>query len=138
MRVSPFLVLLLTGCSLIPDYKRPALPVSAAWPMATPSGAIVTIIPWRGFFTDPAMQNLTALSLANNRDLRVTVLNVSVAEAQYRVERASLFPAIDADADYSRTRIPAGFSAAPGAINASDYSLGVGAVPHPQPGSSGA
>lgn len=128
MRFIPLLAIMLAGCSLIPAYLRPALPVSSAWPMATPRGAIATDIPWRGFFTDSAMQNLTALSLANNRDLRVAVLNVAVAQAQYRVERASLSPAIDANADYSRSRIPAGFSAAPNAVTVSEYSLGVGTI----------
>ena len=31
---------------------------------------------WRDFFTDPLLQRLIEMSLANNRDLRVAALNV--------------------------------------------------------------
>ncbi|CFW50033.1 outer membrane lipoprotein [Bordetella pertussis] len=34
---------------------------------------------WRDFFGDPLLQELLALSLANNRDLRVAALNVEAA-----------------------------------------------------------
>ncbi len=62
-------------------------------------------IGWRNFFADPALQGLIALSLANNRNLRVAALErVSQAQAQYRVDRANLFPAIDATA--GRGRLP--------------------------------
>ena len=51
---------------------------------------------WRDFFIEPVMQDLIALSLANNRDLRVAAQNVAAAYAQYRVQHAALFPTIDA------------------------------------------
>ena len=47
---------------------------------------------WRQFFPDPVLQRLIVLALANNRDLRVAVLNVQAAQAQYRIQRADLFP----------------------------------------------
>ena len=92
---------LLSGCSLIPAYQRPALPVSPEWPASagpTGSGPAAADIGWRDFFRDPALQGLIALSLANNRDLRATTLNVQVAQAQYRVDRANLYPMVDATA----------------------------------------
>ena len=46
---------------------------------------------WRQFFPDPVLQRLIALALANNRDLRVAVLNVQAAQAQYRIQRADCF-----------------------------------------------
>ena len=36
---------------------------------------------WRDFFTDPLLQRLIEMSLANNRDLRVAALNVEAARA---------------------------------------------------------
>jgi multidrug efflux system outer membrane protein len=53
-------------------------------------------------FGDPRLQALIALALANNRDLRVAALNIEVARAEYRIQRAGLFPAFDARGVWSR------------------------------------
>jgi hypothetical protein len=63
---------------------------------ASVDSAAVADIGWRQFFPDPTLQRLIALALANNRDLRVAVLNVQAAQAQYRIQRADLFPTIAA------------------------------------------
>src|SRR5262249_46449588 len=57
---------------------------------------------WRKMFGDPRLQALIALALASNRDLRVAALNIEVARAQYRVQRAGLFPSVDAVGEGSR------------------------------------
>ena len=95
---------LLSGCSLIPDYFRPDLPVSPTYPtgpayrdtMLTPVQAqrSADTIGWREFFPDRRLQALIAIAINNNRDLRVAILNVAKAQAQYRVQRADLFPHI--------------------------------------------
>ena len=133
----------LAGCSLIPDYHRPALPVSEQWPggpaaeeaaRAVPAGAPpAAALGWRDFFAGPAMQDLIALTLENNRDLRVAALNVIAAEAQYRVDRASLFPQVDATAGLQRSRTPASVEGLAGitgisALNVREYSLGLSTV----------
>ena len=95
----------LAGCTLMPDYERPAAPIDAAYPSgpayrsanqaaAAPGGVATADVGWRDFFTDPLLQNLIALSLQNNRDLRVAALNVEAARAQYRIQRAELFPSV--------------------------------------------
>ncbi len=127
----PLLLSLLSGCSLIPTYQRPALPVAAQWPEAagpTSSGPAGADIGWRNFYTDPALQGLIALSLANNRDLRVAVLDVAQAQAQYRLDRASLFPDVEASGEYEDTTTPADLSASGSTAHFQEYSLGVGAV----------
>ena len=132
---TPLLLALLTSCSLIPSYQRPALPVSSQYPVGadatnTPTAEMAAWdIGWRNFFADPALQGLIALSLANNRNLRVSTLDVSQAQAQYRVDRASLFPAIDATAGEDAYHTPKGIiSGNANPINYREYSLGVGAV----------
>ncbi len=122
---------LLTGCSLIPAYQRPALPVSPEWPASagpTGTGPAAADIGWRNFFRDPALQGLIALSLANNRDLRAATLNVQEAQAQYRIDRANLFPMLDATAARDVYRTPAGIMGTSTPLNYREYSLGVGAV----------
>ena len=143
MRASSLMIVLaagLGGCSLIPDYHRPAPPVSQQWPSgpayqaasAPPAGAPqASELGWRDFFADPVVQELIGLTLANNRDLRVTALNVAQAQAQYRSDRASLFPAIDATAGLTRSRTPANVEGLQGfvpALNVREYSLGLSTV----------
>lgn len=59
---------------------------------------------WKDFFTDPRLQQLIQLGLDNNRDLRVTALNVEKAQAQYRISRNKLIPEVDASADVTRAQ----------------------------------
>lgn len=107
------------GCSFEPKYERPAAPVAAAFPASgvyatqptttsadTAGGRAAADIGWREFFTDPRLQQLIQIALANNRDLRVSVLNVEAARAQYRITRAQLFPTLDAQASKSVQRTP--------------------------------
>lgn len=88
--------MLLAGCSLIPTYERPAAPVPTTYPgdPAQPSGPAAAALPWQDFFTDPRLAGLIQTALANNRDLRVSVLNIEQARAQFQIERSALFPAL--------------------------------------------
>jgi multidrug efflux system outer membrane protein len=126
----------LAGCSLIPDYLRPDLPVAGAYPTGpafigagSVSGSVAAgDLGWRDFFIDPVMQDLIALALDNNRDLRVAAQNVAAAYAQYAVQHAGLFPTINATGEGEFERTPAGASGFGEAIHTNAYSLGVGAV----------
>jgi multidrug efflux system outer membrane protein len=89
----------LSACTLAPKTVRPALPVADAWPITaanTGSTASAADLGWRDVFIDPRLQGVIDLALANNRDLRVAVLNIEQSRAQYRIQRAALVPAIDA------------------------------------------
>ncbi|EHP43451.1 RND efflux system outer membrane lipoprotein [Cupriavidus basilensis OR16] len=133
---SAVLVTLATGCSLQPVYKRPAAPVSTVFPAGeaykAPSvGAGSTMLPaanigWRNFLPDPRLQRLVGLALENNRDLRVAVLNVEKVQAQYRIQRAALYPQVNAGASASTKSTSTGGSA--GNTNStSNYSVGLSA-----------
>ncbi|MXS21564.1 efflux transporter outer membrane subunit [Pseudomonas oryzihabitans] len=107
--------LALSGCTLIPEYQRPNAPVENAWPKG-PAYEPLTVnreqqaaeLGWRDFYRDPALQRLIQVALDNNRDLRQAALNVRLYQAQYRVQRAELFPAIGVSGTGSRTRSPGG------------------------------
>jgi multidrug efflux system outer membrane protein len=88
---------LLGACTFEPHYHRPPAPVPAL-PGGTAGGTAAAEIGWRAFFPDPQLQQLVALALTNNRDLRVAALNVQSAQAQYRIQRAGLFPTVNASA----------------------------------------
>ena len=99
------LATLLGACTLEPHYHRPPAPVSALQG-GTAGGTAAADIGWREFFPDPQLQQLIALALTNNRDLRVAALNVQSAQAQYRIQRADLFPTINASAVEQVQEIP--------------------------------
>jgi multidrug efflux system outer membrane protein len=93
-RLATMTVMALGACTLAPKYERPALPVANQFPG---SGTLVAADQgWRTVFGDPRLQALIALALRNNRDLRIAALNVEETRAQYRIERAGLFPEVDA------------------------------------------
>jgi multidrug efflux system outer membrane protein len=104
---------LLSGCSLAPDYQRPAAPVPQAWPAGAAYGSNqlaaggipADAIGWQDFFLDPSLRQLVGIALSGNRDLRISTLNVAAAEAQYRAERGGLFPAlgVSGSAEYAQT-----------------------------------
>ncbi len=120
--------LLLGGCmNLIPRYERPAAPVARAYaPELTPAGAPANgpnaaapaDIEWQRLFADPRLKRLIELSLANNRDLRVAVLNIEQARALYQVRRADELPSVGAGVTAQRQ--PGGNA---GLVNA--YAVGV-------------
>jgi multidrug efflux system outer membrane protein len=117
------LAMLVSGCmSLAPKYERPAAPVAAAFPDAPVNAATneaAAQIEWQRFFADARLKQLIELSLANNRDLRVAVLNIEQARAQYQIRRADALPTVNAAITGSR---------APGANDSitSIYSAGFG------------
>ncbi|MDE8809257.1 efflux transporter outer membrane subunit [Aeromonas hydrophila] len=92
--------LLLGGCSMAPDYQRPTLPQGAVWQSNQAGEAVVS--PWRQQFLDPALQELIATALENNRDLRIAALNVEAYEARYRIQRAAQLPTLAANGSGTR------------------------------------
>ncbi|RZI77391.1 MAG: efflux transporter outer membrane subunit [Variovorax sp.] len=97
--------LMLAGCSLIPTYERPAAPVPTVFPgdPTQPAGPAAASVAWQSFFTDPRLAKLIDTALANNRDLRVSVLNIEQARAQFQVQRSALFPAVGVTGSGSRS-----------------------------------
>jgi multidrug efflux system outer membrane protein len=94
---------LLAGCiDLAPAYHRPAAPTPTNFPTgpAYPAPPVESrpVVGWRDFFADPKLKTVIDQALANNRDLRVAVANIEAARAQYHVQRAALFPTINAQA----------------------------------------
>ncbi|WXL24927.1 AdeC/AdeK/OprM family multidrug efflux complex outer membrane factor [Ectopseudomonas mendocina] len=104
-------VSLLSGCSLIPDYERPATPVAQAWPagpaaQAAAGSDAAEVLEWNSFFRDPALRQLLQVALDNNRDLRVAALNVDAYRALYRIQRSELFPSVGINGSGTRQRTP--------------------------------
>ena len=105
IRIAPWVAAAwLAGCSMMPTYERPAAPVPGAWPYESASaGTAAAELDWQAFFADARVRQLIATALRNNRDLRVAVLNIEQARAQYDIRRADRFPTVNAAVTGSRT-----------------------------------
>ena len=131
----------LSGCaSMAPKYARPEAPVPANWPAgpaykadkadkdgaAKPADKAVADLKWQEFFVDEQMRKLISLALENNRDLRIAALNVERSQALYRIERADLFPTVNAAASGFAQRVPADLSASGNSMTVHQYNVGLG------------
>ncbi|WP_458376593.1 efflux transporter outer membrane subunit [Pseudomonas pergaminensis] len=131
---------LTAGCSLQPAYERPDSSVDAAYPTGaaydrqpgatapdggarSSNGKAAIDIGWRDFFIDARLQSVIEIALQNNRDLRVSMLNVEAARAQYQITRAELSPWVDAGASSTRERTPSNLSTG-GSTSSTVYSVG--------------
>ena len=91
--------LVLAGCSTPSFFTRPAAPIAVQWPassQAADTAPAGDLLPWRTFFTDPALQSLIAQALEHNRDLRVAALNIAQARAQLGLRSADELPSVSA------------------------------------------
>ncbi|MDC8908276.1 Cu(I)/Ag(I) efflux RND transporter outer membrane protein, partial [Citrobacter freundii] len=93
-------IFVLAGCSLAPDYQRPALPVPQQFSLKqnalVPAPGEYQDTGWRSFFVDSQVKALIGEALVNNRDLRMAVLKVQEARAQYGVTDADRYPQLTA------------------------------------------
>lgn len=90
----------LTGCTLEPHYARPAPAIPPHFPLGDAylrqSEATLPSVSYRDIFRDPRLQAVIAQALANNQDLAQALANIQSARALYRVQRADIFPPMDA------------------------------------------
>jgi multidrug efflux system outer membrane protein len=111
-------LLLLVGCAVGPDFKRPSPQVPAHWSSpgavdrpdagardSTTEERDADLQRWWSDFNDATLSSLIERALATNLDLRLTVLRIEESRAQRAVTAASLWPSLSADASYTRTRL---------------------------------
>ena len=101
--------LMLTGClNLAPRYEKPAAPTETSqdWAVSPRDAGVKEgeLVTWDKFFLDERLRKVIELALANNRDLRQSMLEVERLRALYRVSRAELFPTVGAQADATHSR----------------------------------
>ncbi|MCX5842469.1 MAG: efflux transporter outer membrane subunit [Deltaproteobacteria bacterium] len=141
MKTKSFLFLIIItlipgGCTLAPEYTRPASSVPVGWPAgpayqapetvaAAPTGAELK---WQEFFTDERLQKIIETALRNNRDLRLAALNVERARAIYGIQRAELLPTINAVGSGSKERVPADLSRTGREMTSERYDVDLGII----------
>ncbi len=109
--------LVLAGCSMTPEYQRPALFVPEAWPEDVKTTAAPSKpVDWASFFPDERLRALIKLSLEHNRDLRIATARVAEARAAYGIQRADRLPTLNVGGSLARSRTPGDLSATGNAI----------------------
>lgn len=86
---------LLTACTVGPDFVPPQMDAPAAWSQTVEAGVDVepqTLIPWWEAFNDPVLNELIIAALENNNSLELTGLNVLRARAQLGIATGSQYP----------------------------------------------
>lgn len=121
-------LLILTACSLAPEYERPDLPVSDSYPATRvnrSSDITVLDLGWREFFKLPQLNQLIELALENNRDFQVTGLKVERMQALLQIQRSALIPSLNAAGDGPRQRTPGDLSITGQPTTRSNYRVGL-------------
>jgi multidrug efflux system outer membrane protein len=119
----------LAGCTVGPNYKRPAVDVPLAYRAATadtpagdhptsdqpaPQSAATAPTPvksfgdekWWDVFQDRELQNLIRTALKNNYDVRIAATRVLQAQAQLGITRADQFPTLGVGGNIESQRNP--------------------------------
>ena len=97
------LAMALTGCTVGPNYHRPAvaLPLAYTAPPASDLGSLK----WWQVFDDPDLQQLVRKADANNPDLEIAAARIAQVQAQISELRASYLPQVDAEGNETLQRI---------------------------------
>ena len=99
--------ILAAGCSLTPDYIRPAVPVPDTFTSKS-KAAVPNIDPqWWRAFRNRTLNRLVAEANEDNTDIAAAIRRVEQARANFRIARSELFPAIEATGrtDITRTKV---------------------------------
>ncbi len=93
------LLLLLSSCSLVPDYERPAIAINDSKTQIAP----LKVEPdWWKHFSSPTLDSLMTKALAQNNDLQASLQRIAQARASAKIAGASLLPQVDANANIGR------------------------------------
>jgi multidrug efflux system outer membrane protein len=104
--------LLLAGCAVGPDYKRPAVETPQAFRFQGGEAADMANTAWWRQFRDPALDELIAIALRDNMDVQIAASRIELFLGQYASTRSLLLPQVGANLNGARGRLPAASSGA--------------------------
>lgn len=124
------LAAVLSGCSLMPDYKRPAAPIPDSWTNTTKQHSAVEAkqSDAQNYFPDTRLQTLIVVALENNRDLRIATARIAEARAQYGIQVADRLPNVNLNAAGNASLVPASVSSAGNALHTQRYDVSANVV----------
>lgn len=96
--------LVLAGCTVGPDYKRPKSDMPPKWSEGSNTGETlpeVELTRWWTVFKDVELDSLIGRSAQNNKDLKLAEARIREARAQRGVVAAGAYPTVETAANYS-------------------------------------
>lgn len=99
--------LLLSGCAVGPNYKRPQVALPDQYRgagIAEPATPSIAETKWPELFRDETLNGLVNIALEKNFDLQIAAERVLQARAQLGIQRASLFPFLNGQAQWNATQ----------------------------------
>ena len=88
------LSLLLSACAIGPDYVRPAVDAPAAWRVSDQNAKELANTTWWEQFNDPALNDLIATALRENKDLLIASARIEEFVGRYGVTQSQLYPQV--------------------------------------------
>ena len=132
MRKLPLLAaaVLLSGCAVGPNYKRPTAKVPTEYRDGTPSptapGSSLGNEKWWDVYQDPVLADLIHTALQQNYDVRIAAARVLEAQAQLGITRSNQFPSASVGADiFSQQNAKTSNQFPPYQVNAGQLNLSV-------------
>ena len=106
-RIAATGALLLAGCTLGPNYQRPATPVPPTFAETHAAAATndTALAAWWHAFGDPELDALVNRAIARNLDVETAAARIREARAREIVTGAAGLPQVDAQTSASRQRI---------------------------------
>ena len=95
---------LVSGCAVGPDYRRPEVELPAAWRDTPAEGVKAAGDRWWTLYADSVLDRLVDEALANNRDLALAAARVDEARALLRIADSQFWPSVDAAVQADRSR----------------------------------
>jgi outer membrane protein, multidrug efflux system len=96
------LTMILAGCTVGPDFKRPEAELPKDYGVA--QSPLPPAERWWTLFNDPVLDRLVDEALQANHDLKAAAARVEQARAQVAITRADQLPSVGVNASHARTR----------------------------------
>ncbi len=105
LSVAILIAMLVSGCTVGPNYKRPAVATPQAYrgEKTVASQTSFGEERWADVFQDAQLQKLIHTALVQNYDVRIAATRVAQAQAQLTIARSAQYPGAG---DSSRVRAP--------------------------------
>ena len=124
------IAVLLSGCAVGPNYKRPTVSVPTDYrdsmPAQTAAAPSLGNENWWQVYQDPVLADLIHTALQQNYDVRIAAARVLEAQAQLGITRANQFPSASVGADiFSQQNAKTSNQFPPYQVNAGQLNLSV-------------
>lgn len=103
--LSCILLVLLSGCAIGPDFKRPVVDAPMSFRFEEAEVTDMANSAWWEEFGDPVLNELVITALHENKDIRIATARIEDFLGRYTSTRANLFPQVNAGATAARQRV---------------------------------